>query len=78
MAVTDTNERQSDERAINWMQGQAEDGAPFCAWGSFANPHEMTNLHDDPARAAMRTELEALINRRANDMIPLQTQIGVA
>ena len=43
-----------------------------------ADPDELTNLFDDPAHAAMRAELEALIDRRADDMIPLQTQVGLA
>ena len=43
-----------------------------------ADPHEMTNLYDDPAHAAMRADLEALIDRRADDMIPLQPQVGLA
>ena len=43
-----------------------------------ADPHEMTNLYDDPAHAAMRADLEALINSRADDMIPLQPQVGLA
>ena len=40
--------------------------------------HEMTNLYDDPAHTAMRTELEALIDSRPDDMIPLQSQVGMA
>ena len=43
-----------------------------------ADPHEMTNLYDDPAHAAMRADLEALIDSRADDMIPLQPQVGLA
>lgn len=42
------------------------------------DPHEMTNLYEDPAHAAMRAGLEALIDRRVDDMIPLQTQVGMA
>ena len=42
------------------------------------DPHEMTNLYDDPAHAAMRAGLEALIDSRADDMIPLQPQVGLA
>ena len=42
------------------------------------DPHEMTNLYDDPAHAAMRADLEALIDSRADDMIPLQPQVGLA
>ena len=42
------------------------------------DPHEMTNLFDDPAHAALRAELEALIDRRPDDMLPLQTQVGMA
>ena len=43
-----------------------------------ADPHEMTNLFDDPAQAATRAELEALIDERPDDMLPLQTQVGLA
>ena len=43
-----------------------------------ADPHEMVNLFDDPAHAAMRAELEALIDQRPDDMRPLQTQVGMA
>ena len=43
-----------------------------------ADPDELTNLFDDPAHAAMRAELETLIDQRADDMIPLQTQVGLA
>ena len=42
------------------------------------DPHELTNLFDDPAHASMRAELEALIDSRADDMIPLQPQVGMA
>jgi len=43
-----------------------------------ADPHEMTNLYDDPAHAATRAELEALIDQRPDDMLPLLTQVGLA
>ena len=43
-----------------------------------SDPHEMTNLFDDPAHAAMKAELEALIDMRPDDMLPLQTQVGMA
>ena len=42
------------------------------------DPHEMTNLFDDPAYATMKAELEALIDQRPDDMLPLQTQVGMA
>ena len=42
------------------------------------DPHELNNLFDDPAHTAMRAELEALIDRRPDDMLPLQTQVGMA
>ena len=42
------------------------------------DPHEMTNLFDDPAHAAARAELEAMIDQRPDDMLPLQTQVGMA
>ncbi len=43
-----------------------------------ADPHELTNLFEDPAHAKTRAELEALIDQRPDDMLPLQTQIGMA
>ena len=43
-----------------------------------ANPDKSTNLFKDAAHAAMRAELETLIDQRADDMIPLQTQVGLA
>ena len=43
-----------------------------------SDPHEMTNLFDDPAHAAMKAELEALIDMRPDDMLPLQKQVGMA
>ena len=42
------------------------------------DPLEMTNLFDNPAHAAMKAELEALIDLRPDDMLPLQTQVGMA
>ncbi|HCV89203.1 MAG TPA: sulfatase [Alphaproteobacteria bacterium] len=43
-----------------------------------ADPHEMTNLFDDPAHAKTRQTLEALIDQRPDDMLPVQTQVGMA
>jgi len=42
------------------------------------DPHEMTNLFDDPAHAKARSELESMIDQRPDDMLPLRTQVGMA
>ena len=43
-----------------------------------ADPHEMTNLFDDPAHAKTRQTLEALIDQRPDDMLQVQKQVGMA
>ena len=43
-----------------------------------ADPHEMTNLFDDPAHAQARSELESMIDQRPDDMLPLRAQVGMA
>ena len=43
------------------------------------DPGEMTNLYDDPASAEVRRSLEAMIQRRPDDvMTPLPEQVGMA
>lgn len=42
------------------------------------DPHELHNLFDDPTRADMRAELEAMLATRPDDMRPDQPQVGMA
>lgn len=42
------------------------------------DPHELTNLFDDPAHAGLRAELTALLMARPDDMRPDQTPVGMA
>lgn len=42
------------------------------------DPHELTNLFDDPAMADTRAELTAMLATRPDDALPLQTQVGMA
>ena len=42
------------------------------------DPQERNNLFDDPSAAEIRAELEGFMARRPDDMLPLQTQIGIA
>ena len=42
------------------------------------DPHEMVNLYDDPAHAGLRAKLEAMIDERPDDMVPLREQVGMA
>ena len=43
-----------------------------------ADPHELTNLHDDPAAAAVRSRLERFLDRRPDDIGPTRDQVGMA
>lgn len=43
-----------------------------------ADPHELTNLFDDPPSAEVRAELEAYLATRPDDMRPDQVQVGMA
>lgn len=43
-----------------------------------ADPHELTNLFDDPAHRALRDELTALLMARPDDIGPNRTQVGMA
>ena len=42
------------------------------------DPHEMINLYDDPTHARLRATLEAMIDERPDDMVPLREQVGMA
>ena len=42
------------------------------------DPHELTNLIDDPASAEIRKVLEEMIASRPDDMRPVQVQVGIA
>ena len=42
------------------------------------DPHEMVNLYDDPAHIELRARLEAMIDERPDDMVPLREQVGMA
>lgn len=43
-----------------------------------ADPHEMTNLFDDPAHAALRSRMTALVDARPDDAGPLRVPVGTA
>ena len=42
------------------------------------DPHELTNIFDDEAAAAIRTELEGYVASRPDDMLPHQQPVGTA
>lgn len=42
------------------------------------DPHELTNLFDDPAAASIRAELQAMLETRPNDMTAQRTPVGIA
>ncbi len=42
------------------------------------DPAELTNLFDEPAAAETRNYLQSLIDRRPDDMVPNQIQVGMA
>ena len=42
------------------------------------DPHELVNLFDAANAAPIRAELEAMIQSRPDDALPLQTQVGMA
>ncbi|MEO0697975.1 MAG: sulfatase-like hydrolase/transferase [Pseudomonadota bacterium] len=42
------------------------------------DPDELRNRYDDPAYANIRGDLEAMIENRPADMLPIQTQVGLA
>ncbi|MEO0793065.1 MAG: sulfatase-like hydrolase/transferase, partial [Pseudomonadota bacterium] len=42
------------------------------------DPDELRNRYDDPAYANIRGDLEAMIESRPADMLPIQTQVGLA
>jgi arylsulfatase A-like enzyme len=42
------------------------------------DPHELNNLFDHPAHAELQAQLQALIDARPQDMLPHQTQVGMA
>ena len=43
-----------------------------------ADPHELTNVFDDPAYASQRERLEAMMATRPDDALPNQVQVGMA
>ena len=42
------------------------------------HPDEIRNLFDDPAAGAIRTQLEAILANRPNDMAPIREPVGMA
>jgi iduronate 2-sulfatase len=48
-------------RTERWRYAEFGDGAAAMLLDEAADPHEMTNLADDPAHAEVRTELSALV-----------------
>lgn len=42
------------------------------------DPHELTNIFEDPAHSGLRSELEGMLATRPNDMRPNQVQVGLA
>lgn len=42
------------------------------------DPHELTNIYDDPAAANLREGLQAMIDSRPDDRLPIQEQVGMA
>ncbi|MEM7188693.1 MAG: sulfatase-like hydrolase/transferase [Pseudomonadota bacterium] len=43
-----------------------------------ADPEEISNIYDAPNAAPVRAELQAMIETRADDALPNQTQVGMA
>ena len=43
-----------------------------------ADPHELENLFDDPAHAALREQLTAILMTRPDDIRPNSTPVGMA